>query len=286
MAKKILVIHALLILLLVSRSAMATHIEEIMPSGLLAHAEYFQGDQDKPTVLLIHGFLTVHSFGLIQNISNELLDNGISVLSPTLSLGINKRNTTLDCDALHLHNMDNDLAEIDWWANWLINKGHKNIILIGHSSGALQVFHYANTYPHAEFSQAIGISLIPFERISQKELVDSVNLARTMIAANDSSIRNFTLAYCIENYAAPAADYLSYASWNSKRALDTLRKLKPKLKSSIIMGGNDIPVYPGWVEDMKKTGTSVSVIPGANHFFSAGNEFELYEQILELIKNN
>ncbi|HEY9051589.1 MAG TPA: hypothetical protein VIQ03_08605, partial [Gammaproteobacteria bacterium] len=61
MAKKILVIHALLILLLVSRSAMATHIEEIMPSGLLAHAEYFQGDQDKPTVLLIHGFLTVHS---------------------------------------------------------------------------------------------------------------------------------------------------------------------------------------------------------------------------------
>ena len=155
---------------------------------------------------------------------------------------------------------------------------------MGHSSGALQVFHYANTYPRAEFRQAIGISLIPFERINQKELIDSINLAKTMIAANDNSIRNFTLAYCIENYAAPATDYLSYASWSSKRLLDTLRKLK--IKSSIIMGGNDIPVYPGWVEDMKKTGIPVSVIPGANHFFSAGNEFELYEQILELIKNN
>lgn len=284
MARKTLVIHTLLILLLISNPNMAAHIEEIMPGGLLAHAEYYQGNQDKPAVLLIHGFLTVHSFSLIQNISNELLDNNFTVLSPTLSLGINKRNTTLDCDALHLHNMDNDLAEIDWWANWLINKGHKNIILIGHSSGALQVFHYVNTYPHTEFRQAIGISLIPFERINQKEFIDSINLAKTMIAANDNSIRNFTLAYCIENYAAPAADYLSYASWSSKRLLDTLRKLK--IKSNIIMGGNDIPVYPGWVEDMKRTGIPVSVIPDANHFFSAGNEFELYEQVLELIKNN
>ncbi|TNF39166.1 MAG: alpha/beta fold hydrolase [Gammaproteobacteria bacterium] len=282
MAKKMLVIAVLLILKLTSTSAHSVHIEEILPSGLLAHAEYQTGEADKPAILLIHGFLTVHTFNLIQNLSNELVDNGYTVLAPTLSLGISRRKSTLDCDALHLHSMENDLAEIDWWTNWLIKKGHRNIILVGHSSGALQVVHYANQYPHKELRQVIAISLISLERLNQKEFVDSINLANAMVARNDNSIQNFTIAYCTNNYASPARDYLSYASWSSKRVLDSLRKLK--IKSRIIMGGNDIPVYPGWMVDMAKTGIPVDIIPNANHFFSAGNEFELYEKLLDALK--
>lgn len=284
MAKIILVIHALLIMQLFAHTAMAVRIEEIVPSGLLAHAEYRQGSDDKPAVLLLHGFLTVHTFSLIQNISNELTDNDFTVLAPTLTLGISKRKTTLDCDALHLHNMDNDLAEIDWWANWLINKGHKNIILIGHSVGALQLMHYINEYPHPEFKKAIGVSLIPFERVNQKEFIDSITLAKNLIARNDASIHNFTLAYCTNNYSSPAKEYLSYASWGSKDVIKTLKSLK--INAGVIMGGHDIPVYPGWIDDMKKTGIPVDVIPDANHFFSAGNEFELYEKLFGLINNN
>ncbi len=281
MSKNILVIYILLILPFFSHSVSAAHIEEVMPSGLLAHADYHQGNKDKPAVLLIHGFLTVHTFSLIQNISNELADNDITVLSPTLSLGISKRKTTLDCDALHLHNMDDDLAEIDWWANWLINMGYKNIILIGHSTGALQIFHYMNKHPHAEFKKAIGISLIPFERLNQKEFIESIKQAKAMLANDDASIHNFTLTYCINNYSSPAKDYLSYAIWGNKHVIDTLNKIS--IPSWIIMGGNDIPVYPGWVDDMSKTGIPVDIIPNANHFFSAGNEFELYEKLLDII---
>ncbi|MDQ1362371.1 MAG: hypothetical protein QG652_231 [Pseudomonadota bacterium] len=272
---------AYLIFLLPFASATAADIEKVMPNGLIANADYFQGDADKPAILLLHGFLTVHHFNLIKNISTELADNHYSVLAPTLTLGISRRKTTLDCDALHLHSMESDLKEIDWWVKWLIEEGHKEIILIGHSSGAIQLTDYASKQKYKEIKKLVALSMIPLADKNNSHFLAASKKAAKLLQSKDNSIQNFTLAYCIDNYSAPASEYMSYAVQDFRRILQTLHSVQTK--TTVIMGGNDIPVYPNWLKDIKDAGARVKVIDGADHFFGSGTEFELYDDIMQAI---
>ena len=268
----------LALLYLLPGFSQAADIEAKLPNGLLAQAEYSAGAADKPAILLLHGFLTVHTFNLIFNIHSELADNHYSVLSPTLTLGINKRRTSLDCNALHLHDMESDQKEIDWWVNWLIKKGHKHIILVGHSSGAVQMAQYASIQQHKEVIKLIALSLIPLGKSNNVSLQASTRLANKMIAEKNESIGTFSLAYCIESYNAPAKKFLSYAQWDDKRILNVLQQIS--ITKEIIMGSNDVPVTPDWISNLKNTGATVHVITGADHFFGASTEFALYDTIL------
>ena len=272
-----------LILLLAPSLANAITVEEILRDDLHITADYRQGSDEKPAILLLHGFLTVHTFSLIQKVADELADNNFTVLAPTLSLGISKRKSTLACDALHLHNMQNDIEEIHWWLQWLINKGHKNIILMGHSTGALQIIQYANQYPAPEIHKIISISLIPLGRHNWPRLAQSIDKAENLVKRQDSGINQFTLTYCDENYSSPANDFLSYARWNHKVLLEAIRNSKKQI--TVIMGGADDSAYVGWNNDMGQAGAKVSVIPGANHFFNTGHEFELYDQLMDFLKD-
>lgn len=258
--------------------AQATAVEERMTNGFYASADYIEGDANKPAILLLHGFLTVHTINLIQNITTELAGNQYTVLAPTLTLGINKRRTSLECNALHLHDMDADLKEIDWWVNWLIAKGHNNIILIGHSSGAVQLTNYASSQKHPEVTRLIELSLVPLGNLNREQFQASMKLAHKMIADKNVAMTNFTLAYCIETYTSPPKNFMSYATWDSTKILKTLKALN--INRHVIMGSNDIPVNDTWIPDLRKTGASVDVITGADHFFGAGTEFELYDKIL------
>ena len=281
---RILALQALLILMFTLPSSYADEIEELLPNGLLAEAKYIQGDADKPVILLMHGFLTVHNFNLIQNIATEIADNHFTVLTPTLTLGISKRRTTLDCDALHLHSMEDDLKEIEWWVNWLIGKGHKKIILMGHSSGAVQIINYANTYKHKELIKVIALSLVPLSTpINNQTALSNQNVLK-LIENNNTDIHHFTLAYCIENYSAPAKQYLSYAKWDPPHILKSLNAIS--LDKKVIIGSLDISRFNKWISDIKNTNSRVDVIEGADHFFGSGTEFELYDSIMQGITSN
>ena len=279
-----IVMFYLSLLYFFSGHAQASTIEEKLANGLLAQAEYVQGDTNKPVVLLLHGFLTVHTFNLIQNIHNELASNQYSALAPSLTLGINKRLTSLDCNALHLHDMEGDLKEIDWWINWLIKKGHKEIILMGHSSGAVQLTRYASTRHHKEVVKLIALSLVPLNRKDHGQFTASNKLATKMLAEKNESIGNFSLAYCVNSYSSPAKNYMSYAQWDNQHILKTLHAVS--INKEIIMGSDDIPVSDSWIVDMRTTGAKVVIINGADHFFGAGAEFELYDAILAALTRN
>ena len=270
--------------LLLSVTCLAKDIETVLPGGALAEADYRQGNPDKPAILLIHGFLTVHNFNLIQNIASELADNGFTVLAPTLTLGISKRRTTLDCDALHLHSMDEDLKEIEWWVKWLIDNGHKKIILMGHSSGAVQIVAYANTFKHREVTKLIALSLVPLSSPMIRHSPESNQQASNLVKKNNTEIHNFTVAYCIDNYSSPVKQYLSYAQWNSSRILKSLNALI--LEKTIIIGSMDTSRSDMWINDIKNTNSIVYIIEGADHFFGSGTEFELYDRIMQGIAGN
>lgn len=280
---RILALFIYLILALSCLPGQAAEIEHSLANGLIARAEYATGDAEKPAILLLHGFLTVHNTNLIKNITTELADSHYSVLAPTLTLGISKRQTTLDCKALHLHNMNSDISEIDGWVKWLIKKGHKKIILMGHSSGAVQLMEYARSQKHKEVVKYIGLSLIPLSDQNSKQFTVAHNKAIEMLNKHNDNIHNFTLSYCIDNYSAPAKEYLSYAQWNAEQTLKTLRAIN--IKAVIIKGSDDIPVYPDWVNDLQHAGARVEIINDADHFFGNGTEFELYDSIQEAIAN-
>jgi esterase/lipase len=271
-----------LLSLIIAFTTHAEPVEEVLTNGLLAEASYHQGEPGKPAVILLHGFLTVHTFNLISDISNELADNGYTVLAPTLTLGISRRKSTLDCNALHLHSMEKDLQEIEWWVNWLIKKGHKNIILMGHSSGAVQMTSYASTQKHKEVNKLVALSMIPLNDMHSKNFQDSYQAARSKIKSGNDDIYNYTLAYCTGNYAAPPKEFMSYAKLDNEYIAKTLRSVK--IPKSVIMGSEDIPVSATWPQDLKQSGAHVDIIEGADHFFGNGTEFELFEAIVQKIK--
>ena len=53
--------------------------------NITAYAEYFQGDADKPTILILHGFLLTHNFHTVKRLAESLHESGYNILIPTFT---------------------------------------------------------------------------------------------------------------------------------------------------------------------------------------------------------
>lgn len=130
------------VLLLPMQSALAETIEAKLPTGIIATADFRAGQPSRPAILLLHGFLQTRHAPPVSSLANTLADQGYTVLTPTLTLGINRRSKSLACEAVHAHDLESDVGEIGFWVNWLAGMGLRDIVLIGHSSGSLQILEY------------------------------------------------------------------------------------------------------------------------------------------------
>lgn len=152
-----------LLCLLISGLPAWAHAEiarlEMRPK-ISASAEYLAGQRDKPAVLLLHGFLQTREFPTVAALAQGLHDAGPAVLSPTLGLGIPNRRQSLACEAVHRHSLDDDVSEIARGVGWLKSRGHRSIVLAGHSFGSLQLLAYLNAQPDKTIKAYIGASLI------------------------------------------------------------------------------------------------------------------------------
>jgi esterase/lipase len=246
-----------------------------------ASAEYLRGEPHKHAVLVLHGFMTTRNFNTVQSLVNELSDSGYTVLAPTLSLGIDNRNASIPCDAIHTHTWDDDLAEIAFWVNWLVKEGFDSIILVGHSTGSLQLVSYVAGKPASQVKEVVATSLVNIRRYTDpdtasREIADATRLA----AMPTPPLSSYHLVFC-DNFTATPASYLSYINWTHQRVLDTLRKVKVPVE--IIMGGDDRRFSGDWITALQQTGTRVRVIKGASHFFDATHEFDLLDQVQRAI---
>ena len=162
----------ILLILFFSLPLEAQTVREKLPSGRYGIAAYHQAETAKPAILVLHGFLTTHNFNTVMSISELLAENGHTVLAPTMTLGINARQGGLACDAIHTHTMEDDLAEISFWVNWLSKHGHQQIILIGHSSGSMELLAYLNNNPNPAVSKLIATSLVYADGFNSTEVVN------------------------------------------------------------------------------------------------------------------
>jgi len=265
--------------LLVPAAGHADVVEIRTAEKIAATADFRPGKADKPAILVLHGFLQTRDFGIVKNIADTLADEGYTVLSPTLSLGISHRKRSLDCEALHLHDMDVDLREIQQWVQWLRSRGHQRIIGVGHSFGAAQLMAWREQYREKGF-ELIGVSLVgsaPFTLESRSSLARK-DVARKPPGAD---LVHAPLSFC-EIYTAPAGKYASYDQWGDDRIIAALKQSGSR--TDVIMGSSDKFPPPDWEARLAKAGAHVHPIRGANHFMDGSQEFDMLDIVLGILK--
>jgi len=267
-------------LLLPVQHATAETVEAKLPTGIIATADFRAGQPSHPAVLLLHGILQTRHTPPMSSLGNTLADQGYTVLTPTLTLGINRRTKSLGCEAVHMHTLEGDIAEISFWTNWLANKGYGNITLIGHSFGSTQILYFLAQKPNTAVKKAILTSLVPL--LSKPQEVQRAVAQVKQAGTSTQALERFTVSYCNNNYVAPPAAYLSYVINDSSKTLDQFGKTKVPVE--VILGSADTAMKPIWPEKIRAHGIPVTVIDNAGHFFDGAQEFDLADKIESILK--
>jgi pimeloyl-ACP methyl ester carboxylesterase len=263
--------------------AQADEARLTLMNGLIATAAYKAGNPELPAVLILHGFLQTRDSPTVHQLAVRLSDIGYTVLSPNLSLGISKRNKSLACEAIHLHSMEDDLKEIDTWVNWLVSKGHNQIVLIGHNYGSLMLIAYLSSHPNPAVRKLIAVSLVDAQvDMGGQQWQKTETDLQHKFNDKDASLVQYPLSFC-KKYPTSAQNYMSYASWQRTRVLKVLSRLKVPV--IIIMGDGDTRLGASWTSALKKANPSLVVIKGADHFMSGEYEFDLLNAVLAALRS-
>lgn len=259
-------------------SAPPRTVEQKLPSNRVVLAGYRPGKPSLPAVLILHGFLQTGEFSTVTHMSDALSAAGYTVLTPTLSLGISRRKAPLACEALHTHRMEDDVAEVGLWVDWLVRQGHTQIILAGHSYGSLQVLVYASQHPRGNVKKVIGVSLVDSdEGVTPAARKARIADLKRRQEAGDKSLVTSTLSYCAQFTASPET-FLSYLAWSRNATLEALRKTKVPV--IVIMGSKDERMGSDWPNKLAANGAQLHLTEGANHFFDEQFEFDLQDAVI------
>lgn len=269
----------------ISGSLWAETLVKTLPNGIPVNAEYLPANPQKPAMLVLHGFLQNFEFLATRNIINGLAEMDYTVLAPNLSLGVPNRKQSKQCQAAHSTTLQDDLTEIDFWVKWLQQQGYTSIILVGHSWGSQHSLAYKLQYPGSPVSAIIAISLV---RTNQPVSVHATQIrqAHTRLQENNNALSAYKLSFCNDFTSTPKT-YLSYAEWSDDHIIKSLSQLqKQQVPVYLIIGGADKRTDQAWLDQLKPRVTEVTVIDGANHFFSQLHEFDLNDQLERILKTH
>jgi pimeloyl-ACP methyl ester carboxylesterase len=256
-------------------------VEARLPSGKVVSAGFHAGEKGLPAVLILHGFLQTRTFPTIASTMEALSAAGYTVVAPTLSLGISGRNQSLPCEAVHMHTLDEDAAEIAFWVRWMTQKGYSHIVLVGHSFGNVQLLDSLNRAPMPAVKQLLMISLIDVEaKQGARQRGRLVRELRNRVARGDHSLAQVEFGHC-RKYVSPPAALLPYMEISRAGILDSL--VKSPVPAQVIMGEKDDRMGPDWVEKLVSRGIAVRTIAGASHFFDDQYEFDLQDAVLKAL---
>ncbi len=249
-----------------------------MPNGMNSLASFHQGDKTKPAVLILHGFLQTSGFSTVQRLADTLISSDYSVLSPSLSLGIDRRKASLSCEAIHVHSLDEEVKEIQRWVDWLKAKDHKEVILIGHSFGSLQLLAYQHQQTEPSIKGLILTSLV----YVNEQLADTELKALQELSNSDTPPvpHTYHLAFCKAYSTLPKA-YWSYIRWNQVFTTQALHQVK--IPVNLIIGTKDNRIDKDWMQTLAAEGVTLHRIDGASHFFDAEHEFDLHTLVEEVL---
>lgn len=260
----------------------AEPISLTMANGLTANAEYRAGQPDKPAILLLHGFLQTHNFPTVFRLTESLHGEGYTVLAPTLTLGVPNRRQSMACEAIHTHTLASDADEIKVWLDWLLARRRQPVVLIGHSTGSLELLNFFDSRRHPGVVKLIGISLVEARmEIGPKERARLITELRKQSRQKEPPLLERQVSFCKQFRASPAS-LLSFLEWTPERILATIKRLR--LPQAYVMGDHDSTLGLDWLPRLGATGQRMHIIKGANHFMDGEHEFELLDEVLSELR--
>jgi pimeloyl-ACP methyl ester carboxylesterase len=215
----------------------------------------------------------------VATLARGLNDSGYSVLSPTLSLGIPNREKSLACEAVHAHSLDDDVAEIARWVTWLKSRGHRSIVLLGHSFGSMQLLAYLAARPDDAVKAYIGTSLVEAQ-VGETARADLIARLERQVANKQRALVTQSLSFCTNYLSTPQA-LLSYVRWDQPRTLAALKR--SPVSTRLIMGDADEMLGRDWIRSLAAVDAPMVIVQGANHFMDGEHEFDLLEHSLEFL---
>jgi pimeloyl-ACP methyl ester carboxylesterase len=235
--------------------------------------------QQGPVVLMTHGTLAHGRMEIMEGLQAALKDRGISSLSMTLSLCLDKRRGMYDCATPHRHKHTDAVDEIGAWLGWLQSQGVTKVALLGHSRGGNQTARFAATNPDAPVTAVILVAPQTWDEAYAaedyqsrygKELAPQVERARQLAAEGKggSLLNHVDFIYCPDT-SATAAAFVSYYAPDER--MDT-PCLIPEIKVPVlVVAGSEDEVVKGLVEKMQPLADGqrvrLTVVDGADHFF-------------------
>lgn len=270
-----------LLMMLFPAAAHAAIVQQEMRPGISANAEYLIGERSKPAVLLLHGFLQTREFTTVTTLARGLQDAGYTVLSPTLSLNIPNRTQSLACEAVHKHGMEDDVAEIAHWVDWLKSHGHRSIVLIGHSFGSLQLLAYLSAHPDPAVKAYIGASLVEAQigPVSRPALIVRLE---NRVRDGQRALMTQSMSFC-SKYTSTPNDLLSYVRWDQTRVLTALKQAPVSVQ--LIMGDADSTLGHGWLKALQNIQVPIVIVHGGSHFMDGEHEFDLLDHTLKFLES-
>ena len=244
---------------------------EVAP-GIVATAVYQPGRADRAAVLVLHGFLQTARFPTVNRLAEGLSDEGHTVLAPTLSLGITRRRQSQPCEAPHLQRLEDDVAEIARWVNWLHSETGQAVVLVGHSSGGHAITRYLHEHPQAPVERVLLISLgYPRGHPVSPEPPQA------------KSLGIYSLDFC-QSYPTTPEAFHSYIGWGPQQILQALQQAR--MPVYVIFGSMDKRLSPDWFKAVSDSDISIEIVAGADHFFDSTHEFDLLETAIRLMPKN
>jgi len=256
--------------ILLTLPALSDTREMDVSAGVVGGAGYLAGSSAKPPVLILHGFLQTRNFAAVSRMTEGLGELDYTVLTPTLSLGITRRRQSESCEALHLHELDDDVAELALWVEWLHRESGQAIVIIAHSAAAHTVTRFINDHPEAPVGRLIFIS----PSYLKGHPLGPEPPQRGAIAV-------YALGFC-PHYATTPKAFRSYVDWSPEKMLDTLERWRERV--SVIIGTGDERLSPHWIQALRDKAIDISNVEGANHFFASSHEFDLLEKVEHHLK--
>lgn len=278
-------ILALCNLLLFSLAAQAKQVTlQASEDHVPGQARYLDTGQAQPAILILHGFSATHHYPTVQALQDYFNLSGYTTLAPTLSLQIPLRSQPVQCNSLHTHTLQQDIAEVSAWIGWLEQQGHNQIILIGHSSGSQTLLEAMIPHAPQSVKALILTSLFYLSGEELGNLESEIQLAQDLLKQGQNSPRKFNFLFCQNDYLATPESYLSYLSITRARVIETINQLS--IPSYSLMGSADTrynQVGETWLNELNTSQTELRIIEGANHFFTGEHEGQLHDQVEAII---
>lgn len=267
---------------------------EIQHQGLTLNAELALADGSTladGVLVLTHGTLAHSGMELIVALQDLLVDSGVNTLAVNLSYAIDNREQAMyDCAVPARHTMQDAVAEISAWQDWLDSQGAGPRWMMGHSRGGNQTAQYTLSDPDRVTGQILLApatwnleeTLSGYSKRYSQDVTQLLAQAEAMDA--DALLEGVSFLYC-EGSGASAASLMSY--YGNYPNYDTPTVLAQTDTPTLVIAGTLDDVVADLPEKMAKVSKEniqYVEIEDADHFFRDLFSDEVAEHASEFIE--